>query len=184
MALDHSLIGVPGEPQERSWTSADALLYAIGVGAGLGEPLHELEFTTEYSAGVEQQVLPTFGVLVAQARTGRRLGTFDRARLVHAEQAFELRRPLPVAGTARVTARFGFMSGRFSHPALPGQTLVTSIWQDDAGAVFQTAKPDGTVVIDRDRMRIRTLSFDGTVRGSCPRYLVYQQVLVFCRTSV
>jgi ribulose-5-phosphate 4-epimerase/fuculose-1-phosphate aldolase len=43
-------------------------------------------------------------VLVAQARTGRSLGTFDRARLVHAEQAFELRRPLPVAGTARVTA--------------------------------------------------------------------------------
>ena len=38
MALDHSLIGVPGEPQERSWTSADALLYAIGVGAGLGDP--------------------------------------------------------------------------------------------------------------------------------------------------
>lgn len=104
MALDHSLIGVPGEPQERSWTSADALLYAIGVGAGLGDPLHELEFTTENSAGVEQQVLPTFGVLVAQARTGRSLGTFDRARLVHAEQAFELRRPLPVAGTARVTA--------------------------------------------------------------------------------
>jgi hypothetical protein len=54
MALDHSLIGVPGEPQERSWTSADALLYAIGVGAGLGDPLHELEFTTENSAGVEQ----------------------------------------------------------------------------------------------------------------------------------
>jgi len=29
MALDHSLIGVAGEPAERSWTSTDALLYAI-----------------------------------------------------------------------------------------------------------------------------------------------------------
>jgi len=47
MALDHSLIGVPSEPHERSWTSADALLYAIAVGAGLGDPLNELEFTTE-----------------------------------------------------------------------------------------------------------------------------------------
>jgi hypothetical protein len=34
MPLDHSLVGVHGEPQERSWTSKDALLYAIGVGAG------------------------------------------------------------------------------------------------------------------------------------------------------
>jgi len=37
MALDHSLIGEPGEPSERSWTSADALLYAVGCGAGLGD---------------------------------------------------------------------------------------------------------------------------------------------------
>jgi hypothetical protein len=66
-------------------------------------------------------------------------------------------------------ARFGFMSGRFSQPVLPGQTLVTSIWRDDGGAVFQTAKPDGTVVIDRGRVRVRALSFDGTVRGSCPQ---------------
>jgi acyl dehydratase len=297
MALDHSLIGVPSKPHQRSWTSADALLYAIGVGAGLGDPLDELEFTTENSAGVEQQVLPTFGVLVAQARTGRNLGTFDRARLVHAEQAFELHRPLPVAATARVTstvtgiydkgsgalvvsentavdaasgealvtsttsafirgeggfggdrgprdaepwerperpadlgitqptrpeqallyrlsgdrnplhtdpafaarggfatpilhglctygftgrallhgvcggdpARFGSMSARFSQPVLPGETLVTSIWLQDGGAVFQTAKPDGTVVIDRGRMRVRSLPFGRTVRGSCPQ---------------
>ena len=39
MPLDHSLVGVPTEPQERSWTSKDALLYAVGVGAGLGDPL-------------------------------------------------------------------------------------------------------------------------------------------------
>ena len=60
MAVDHSLIGVPGEPRERSWTSADALLYAVGVGAGLGDPLQELEFTTENCQGIDQQVLPTF----------------------------------------------------------------------------------------------------------------------------
>jgi acyl dehydratase len=104
MSLDHSLVGVPSEPQERSWTSTDALLYAVGVGAGLGDPLQELEFTTENSEGVTQQVLPTYAVLIAQARVGRKLGDFDPALLVHAEQGFELHRPLPVHGTVRTVA--------------------------------------------------------------------------------
>ena len=283
MGLDHSLVGVPGEPYTRSWNSKDALLYAVGVGAGLGDPLQELAFTTENCEGVEQQVLPTFGVLVAQARPGRHLGDFDRASLVHAEQAFELHRPLPVAGTARTVttvtgiydkgsgalvvtenvasdaatgeplvtsrssafirgeggfggergtdqawerpdrepdyqviqetrpeqallyrlsgdrnplhvdpkfaarggfsqpilhglctygitgrallhalcqsdpARFGSMSARFSRPVLPGEALTVSIWRPDGGdtALFQTARPDGTVVIDRGRLQVR-----------------------------
>jgi acyl dehydratase len=104
MALNHSLVGVPGEPAERSWDSKDALLYAVGVGAGLGDPLHELEFTTENSEGIEQKVLPTYAVLIAQGRTSGNLGDFDRAMLVHAEQAIELHRPLPVAGTVRTTS--------------------------------------------------------------------------------
>jgi acyl dehydratase len=285
MPLDHSLVGVPAEPQERSWTSSDALLYAVGVGAGLGDPLQELQFTTENSEGVPQQVLPTFGVLVAQPRGGgRSLGDFDRAQLVHAEQAFELHRPLPVAGTARVVttvtgiydkisgalvasesvavdaatgeqlvtsrsgvfirgeggfggergpsngwrrpdrppdhqvtmptrpeqalvyrlsgdrnplhadpkfaarggfsrpilhglctygvtgrallhtlcgsepARFRSMSGRFTRPVLPGDTLAVSIWLPEDGgdtARFQTATEDGTVVIDRGHLRFQ-----------------------------
>src|SRR5258708_22341438 len=104
MALDHSLVGEPGEPHERSWTSTDALLYAVGVGAGLGDPLSELQFTTENSEGVAQQVLPTFAVLISRAATGRSLGNYDRAQLVHAEQSFELHRPLPVAGTVRTVS--------------------------------------------------------------------------------
>jgi len=104
MSLDHSLVGVPGEPQERSWTSADALLYAVGVGAGLGDPLAELEFTTENSQGLAQQVLPTFGLLISQVRGRRKLGDFDPALLVHAEQSFELHRPLPVDGAVRTTS--------------------------------------------------------------------------------
>jgi acyl dehydratase len=252
------------------------------VGAGLGDPLQELEFTTENCEGIEQKVLPTFGVLIAQARPGRTLGDFDRALLVHAEQAFELHRPLPVEGTVRTTAtvtgiydkgsgalvltenaavdaatgeplvtsrssafirgeggfggergsdqpwsrpdrepdhrvvqptrpeqaliyrlsgdrnplhvdpkfaarggfsqpilhglctygvtgrallqalcdgdpaRFGSMSGRFSRPVWPGESLAVSIWQDGSDtALFQTTKDDGTVVIDRGRMRVR-----------------------------
>jgi acyl dehydratase len=95
---------VPSEPHRRSWDSKDALLYAVGVGAGLGDPLQELEFTTENSEGIEQQVLPTYAVLIAQAPMTRSLGDFDRAMLVHAEQYFELHRPLPVAGTVSTTS--------------------------------------------------------------------------------
>jgi acyl dehydratase len=276
MPLNHGLVGVPGQPHERSWTSTDALLYAIGVGAGLGDPLQELEFSTENTAGVQQQVLPTYGVLLAQARMSGDLGDFDRALLVHAEQSIELYKPLPVSGTLRTSAmvtgiydkgsgaliqtenkavdaatgepmvttrsgtfirgeggfggdrgssepwllpdrapdhkvtqqtrpeqallyrlsgdrnplhadpafaarggfsrpilhglctygftgrvllhelcgsdpaRFRSMSGRFSRPVLPGESLVVSIWAGDNGtAQFQTAREDGTVVIDR-----------------------------------
>jgi acyl dehydratase len=120
MGLDHSLVGVPGEPQLKSWDSKDALLYAVGVGAGLGDPLRELEFTTENSEGIEQRVLPTYAVLIAQARPARRLGDFDPALLVHAEQAFELHRPLPVAGTVRTTA------------------TVTGIYDKGSGALITT----------------------------------------------
>ena len=299
MGLDHSVVGTSSEPQRKSWDSKDALLYAVGVGAGLGDPLKELEFTTENSEGIEQKVLPTFGVLIAQARGGRDLGDFDRAMLVHAEQYVELHRPLPVAGTVSTTgtvtgiydkgsgalvvtenkavdaetgeplvttrggtfirgeggfggdrgpkdswqrpdrdpdhtvtletrpeqalvyrlsgdrnplhvdpkfaarggfdrpilhglctygvtgrallhtlcgsdpARFGSMYGRFSKPVWPGDTLTVSIWETDGGALFQTTRPDGAVVIDRGRIQTRLyperVVAAVTVPGDCAR---------------
>ncbi|WP_219461952.1 FAS1-like dehydratase domain-containing protein, partial [Nonomuraea rhizosphaerae] len=97
MALNHDLVGVEGEPHERAWTAKDTMLYALGVGSGL----EELEFATEKG----QRVLPTFAVLAAQSPAGRRLGDYDPALLVHAEQAFELHRELPVAGKVRTTSK-------------------------------------------------------------------------------
>jgi acyl dehydratase len=105
MALDHDAIGVESAPHDRSWTSKDALLYAVGVGAGIDDPLQELPFTTENTGGVAQQVLPTYAVLLAQVPGARRIGDFDPAMLVHAEQSFELHRPLPAEGTVRATSK-------------------------------------------------------------------------------
>jgi acyl dehydratase len=50
------------------------------------------------------------------------------------------------------------MSARFSRPVLPGESLTVSVWRQDGSdtALFQTTKDDGTVVIDRGRMRVRT----------------------------
>ena len=278
MPLDHSVIGIPSEPVTRSWTSTDALLYALGVGAGLGDPLQELPFTTENSEGVDQRVLPTYAVVLTQFGTrGRSFGTFDRAMLVHAEQGVTLHRALEPHGSIEVTSkvtgiydkgsgalvttettgtdtatgkpvvetrsgafirgeggfggdrgpstewerpsrdpdhrvtyetrpeqallyrlsgdrnplhsdptfaarakferpilhglctygftgrallhslcgsdptRFRSMDGRFSSPVLPGDILTVSMWVDGDEAMFQTAKDDGTVVIDRGR---------------------------------
>jgi acyl dehydratase len=281
MALDHGAIGVESAPYDRSWTAKDALLYAVGVGAGVDDPLAELAFTTENSDGVPQQVLPTYAVLLAQVPGARRIGDFDPAMLVHAEQSFELHRPLPSEGAVRATskvtgiydkgkgalvvsestavdpesgepvitsrgsafirgeggfggdrgprddwavpdrkpdhevtyatrpeqaliyrlsgdrnplhsdpafaaragfarpilhglctygvtgrallhamagsdpARFASMSGRFSSPVVPGESLTVSIWADGATALFRTTKEDGTVVIDRGRASFR-----------------------------
>jgi acyl dehydratase len=102
---------------ERSWTSKDALLYAVGVGAGTDD----LPFTTENSAGVDQQVLPTFAVIAgAGANAMSQVGDIDFTQLVHGEQAFELSGPIPVEGTVRTTTR------------------VTGIYDKGKGAVIAT----------------------------------------------
>jgi acyl dehydratase len=99
MPLNHDAAGAKSQPGEKSWDSKDALLYAIGVGAGTDE----LAFTTENTKGVEQQVLPTMGVVLGSSGPGAwdALGEVNWTMLVHGEQAIELHQPIPVNGTAR-----------------------------------------------------------------------------------
>lgn len=106
MAIDTQAVGRSAGPVDVRWTRRDALLYAIGVGAGQQDALKELEFTTENSTGIAQRMLPTYAVVIVQ-NAGIRpdLGAIDRRRLVHAEQAFEIHRPLPVEGHVRVSSR-------------------------------------------------------------------------------
>jgi acyl dehydratase len=105
MGLNLDAVGSTSDPAERSWTSKDALLYALGVGAGALDPTgFELDLTTENSAGVQQRVLPTFTTIVGQGGGGRAsLGDFDPAMLVHAEQAIRLHGEIPTEGTVSTT---------------------------------------------------------------------------------
>jgi acyl dehydratase len=106
MPLNMDAVGRTFGPGETTWSSKDALLYALGVGAGQDDPLAELEFTTENSHDVTQRVLPTFGVIVMmQGGPRQALGDFNRAMLVHAEQSLTLHRPLPVEGRASITSK-------------------------------------------------------------------------------
>ena len=96
----------PGPPAERSWTSKDALLYAVGVGAGsIDATGFELEYTTENSKDVEQRVLPTFAVIVGMGGAAGGYGTFNPAMLVHGEQQIELHKEIPADGTVLTTAK-------------------------------------------------------------------------------
>ena len=59
MPINPDSVGATSDPVEASWASKDALLYAVGIGAGT----NELAYTTENTNGVDQQVFPTFAVV-------------------------------------------------------------------------------------------------------------------------
>jgi acyl dehydratase len=111
MALNPEAVGSISEPAERSWTSKDALLYALGVGAGSLDPTgFELDFTTENSEGITQRVLPSFTTIVGQGGGARSsIGDFDPAMLVHGEQGIRLHGEIPPEGTVSVTSKVAGM---------------------------------------------------------------------------
>jgi acyl dehydratase len=100
MPINPDAVGSTSDPVRHSWDSKDAILYALGVGAGAVDPLDELQFTTENSNGIDQQVLPTMAVVLGVGGGGAfaSIGSFNPAMLVHGEQAIELHGPIPVSG--------------------------------------------------------------------------------------
>jgi acyl dehydratase len=139
MAIDPSAVGASGGPAERSWTSKDCLLYALGVGAGL----EELAFSTEKA----QQVLPTMAVVLSARGSVpmQRVGSFDPAMLVHGEQAIELARPLPADGTLKATGR------------------IAAIYDKGKGAVVVTETESVDAVSGELLFRTRSAAF---IRGA------------------
>jgi acyl dehydratase len=105
MPLNPDAVGDESEPVDVSWDSKDALLYAVGVGAGTDE----LAFTTENTNGVTQRVLPTFPVVIgwgsAVGSVLRNAGTFNPAMVVHGTQAVTLHREVPVEGKATLRSK-------------------------------------------------------------------------------
>jgi acyl dehydratase len=99
-------VGTEVAATEQSWTSDEALLYALGVGAGADDPVgSELDLTTENSRGVPQRVLPTFAVIIAKNSAFGLAGSFDATMAVHGEQGIELAGPLPPAGRVLTSSR-------------------------------------------------------------------------------
>ena len=104
MPLNPAAVGAAGDVRTMSWNSKDALLYAVGIGAGQ----NDLPFTTENTKEVQQVVFPTFAVVAGSGTTSpgksamAEIGTFNWALLVHGSQAITLHRPIPVEAEATV----------------------------------------------------------------------------------
>lgn len=121
MAINPDAVGTVSGPKSRTWDSTDCLLYALGVGAGAADPTGaELEFTTENSKDITQQVLPTMAVVLnAGGLDFSAVGKINLFLMLHGEQGITLHRDIPVAGTLEST------------------TTVTGIWDKGKGAVIE-----------------------------------------------
>ena len=138
MPIDPNAVGATGGPVSRSWTSKDALLYAVGIGAGT----NELAFTTENTANVVQRVLPTFAVIVGGGGTPmNKAGTFNPALMVHGEQGFELFDEIPPDGEI-------VSSGR-----------IAGIWDKGAAAVLEFESESTLKSTGKPLLKTRSMLF-------------------------
>ncbi|MBU3702577.1 MAG: enoyl-CoA hydratase [Acidimicrobiia bacterium] len=142
MPIRHDVVGAVGRPVSHSWDSTDALLYAVGVGAGVDE----LAFTTENSHDTPQRVLPTMAAVIGAgvASAIGEIGPFDFAMLVHGEQSFTQHREIPVAGSLTATGR------------------ITGIWDKGSGAVVAV---EGECIDDATGELLLTVGSAVFIRG-------------------
>jgi acyl dehydratase len=141
MPIDPSAVGQTGGPVNRSWTSKDALLYAVGVGAGTSE----LPFTTENSQKISQQVLPTFAVIIGGGGAPfDKIGSFNPAMLVHGEQGIELLGEIPAEGEISSTG------------------TVSAVWDKGKGAVIEMVSESTLVSTGEPLLKTRMSVF---IRG-------------------
>jgi acyl dehydratase len=132
MPINPEAVGTEGDPFESSWNSKDALLYAVGIGAGVDD----LAFTTENTNGVDQQVFPTFPVVVGwgMGSAMRNIGSFNPAMLVHGQQAVTLHKPVPVSGKVRGTSRITGIYDKGKGAVVASQTDIVDA--ADGSAMF------------------------------------------------
>jgi hypothetical protein len=134
MAIHANGVGTTGKPVRRSWSSKDAILYALGVGAGI----EDLKFTTENTIGKPQRVLPTFAVIVGTRGLPPTLGSFDPAKELHGGQGFQLLGEIPTEGEIETVGK------------IAGDELTTSTWVDTNKAIFRTMNQKNEIVLDQE----------------------------------
>ncbi|MDG2276925.1 MAG: MaoC/PaaZ C-terminal domain-containing protein [Pseudomonadales bacterium] len=138
MPIDPSAVGVKGEPRTRSWTSKDALLYAVGVGAGTDE----LQYTTENTKETRQKVLPTFAVIIGGGGSPMdKVGSFNPAMMVHGEQGIELLDEIPADGELESVGE------------------CTAIWDKGSAAVLEFESTSTNTATGKPLLKTRTMLF-------------------------
>lgn len=138
MPINPEAVGAKGKPSRRSWTSKDALLYAVGVGAGTSE----LQFTTENTKDLRQRVLPTFAVIIGGGGIPMdQIGSFNPALMVHGEQGIELYDEIPPDGE------------------LESVGVCTAIWDKGSAAVLEFEATATNVATGKPLLKTRTMLF-------------------------
>jgi acyl dehydratase len=138
MPVDPSAVGAKGDPVKRSWTSKDALLYAVGVGAGTSE----LAFTTENTKDTPQRVLPTMAVILGGGGVPmNKIGSFNPAMLVHGEEGIELFDEIPPEGEIESVGE------------------ITAMWDKGKGAVVEMVSASTLVATGKPLFNVRMSIF-------------------------
>ena len=138
MPINPDAVGAKGDPVRRKWSSKDALLYALGVGAGT----EELPFTTENTRDVKQRVLPTFAVIIGGGGAPmNKVGSFNPALMVHGEQSIELFDEIPPEGEIESVGE------------------VTAIWDKGNAAVLEFTSESTNVANGKPLLRNRMTLF-------------------------
>jgi acyl dehydratase len=125
VTLGPDLPGAPLGAKTSAWSAGDAILYALGIGAGQADPGRELAFTTDNTAAAPQQVYPTFALLPGADHGVRAalelLGDdVDVRKMLHVGQSCEQLAPLPTAGSVVTTG------------------TVAAIWDKEKATVVET----------------------------------------------
>ncbi len=138
MPINPDAVGAKGNPSKRSWTSKDALLYAVGVGAGT----EELPFTTENTKDTPQKVLPTFAVIIGGGGAPwDAVGSFNPALMVHGEQGIELFDEIPPDGELESVGE------------------CTAIWDKGSAAVLEFESTATNLATGKPLLKTRTMLF-------------------------
>ena len=138
MPINPDAVGETGGPVSRSWTSKDALLYAVGIGAGTDE----LQFTTENTNGLAQRVFPTFAVIVGGGGTPmNKVGSFKPALMVHGEQGIELLDEIPADGEIESRGR------------------IAGIWDKGSAAVLEFESESVNKATGKALLKTRSMLF-------------------------
>lgn len=138
MPINPDAVGAKGTAAKRSWSSKDALLYAVGVGAGT----EELQFTTENTKDLPQKVLPTFAVIIGGGGIPfDKIGSFNPALMVHGEQGIELMDEIPAEGEIESVGE------------------CTAIWDKGSAAVLEFESTSTNTATGKPLLKTRTMLF-------------------------
>jgi len=138
MPINPKAVGSVGAPTRRKWTSKDALLYAVGVGAGTSE----LAFTTENTKDVQQRVLPTFAVIIASGGMPMdKIGSFNPFLMVHGTQGIETFDEIPPDGEIETIGK------------------VVGIWDKGNAAVLEFEATSTNVATGKPLLKTRSSLF-------------------------